>query len=55
MQDNTWAGTVVGILKPLRGAQDSWEGMGVDIMTAMPTSLKGNDCIETFEDNFSKW
>jgi hypothetical protein len=28
--------------------------MGVDFITDMPTSLKGNDCIVTFVDHFSK-
>jgi len=51
---NQWAGNVVGMLKPLSVAQCHWELMGGHFNTDMSILLRGNDCIVTFVDLFSK-
>ena len=51
---NQRAGKVVGLLKPLPVARGRWERVGVDFITDVPTSSRGNDCIVTFVDHFSK-
>jgi len=51
---NPRAGKVLGMLKPLPVAQGRWERVGVDSITDVPTSLRGNDCIVTFVDHDSK-
>jgi len=51
---NQWAGKVVGWLKPLPVAHGCWECVGVDFNTDVPTSFRGNNCIVTFVDHFSK-
>jgi len=43
----------VSMLKPLPVARGCWELVGVDFITDVPTSLRGNDCIVTFVDHFS--
>lgn len=48
------AGKVVGWLKPLPTAWGRWEQIGVDYISDLPTSLRGNDSIVTFLDHFSK-
>jgi hypothetical protein len=52
---NQRAGKVVGLLKPLPVARGRWERMGDDFITDVPTSLRGNNCIVTVVDHFSKW
>lgn len=42
------------MLKPLPVAQGHWEHVGVDSITDVPTSFRGNDCIVTFVDHDSK-
>jgi len=51
---NPRARKVLGMLKPLPVAQGHWEHVGVDSITDVPTSFRGNDCIVTFVDHDSK-
>jgi hypothetical protein len=44
----------VGLLKPLPVARGCWERVGVDFITDVTTSFRGNNCIVTFVDHFSK-
>jgi len=48
-----WAGNVAGLLKPLPVAWGHLECVWVDLNAAVPTSLRENNCIETFADHFS--
>jgi hypothetical protein len=44
----------VGLQKPLPVARGCWERVGVDVITDMLTSFRGNKYIVTFVDHFSK-
>jgi hypothetical protein len=54
MRVNQRAGNAVGLKKLLAVARGRWERVGLDVITDVLTSFRGNDCIVIFVDHFSK-
>jgi len=52
MQGNWQAGKVVGLLQPLPVAQGRREGVGVDFIPDMATSVRGIDCLVIIVNQF---
>ena len=51
---NHRSGKPMGLLQPLPVAEGRWQRIGIDLITDLPVSGSGHDCIVTFVDHMTK-